>query len=369
VRVNIVIRDKFPWAPVPTFSYAPGNTSGGLLVAHGNLFGRGKRGVIGGRISTADSGAILAYQDPAVWGSWAFYQFSGVFQDQTLAEFPNAMDLPLKPVRETDMRSFGFSARLGIAWFRRVKTSVGWSIDKYRLRAFRGNPNDFPGSELLPPPADGGIRAIAEAELTFDFRAREHAVMWGNALSFSVDHGDPRWGGDPQFKYWKARVQYEHGFRFLRSHNLIVRLGAFAGHDLPFWAENSAGGGNLRGYLHRQYTGDTQARTQLEYHFPLFSIGKLDVRGVAFNDASAIYWRDLPDLDPTGTQYLDRTDGRRFLPPAYLFEGFDRNRDVHTSVGLGLRFFLRSVAVPLVGIDVGYGMPKGPPRLLIVIGA
>jgi outer membrane protein insertion porin family len=369
VRVNIVIRDKFPWAPVPTFSYAPGNLSGGLLVAHGNLFGRGKRGIIGGRLSTADSGAILAYQDPAVFGSWLFFQFSGVMQDQTIPEYPNAMDLPDKPVRETNLRSYGFSAKLGVAWFRRVKTSVGWSIDKYSLRWFRGNPDFFPGSELLPPPADPGIRATAEAEVTFDFRAREHAVMWGNALSFSADQGDPRWGGDPQFKYWKARVQYEHGFRLFRSQNLIVRAGGFVGRDLPFWSENTAGGGGLRGYLHRQYAGDTQVRTQVEYHFPLFSIQKLDVRGVVFNDASAIYFRDLPPLDPTGQQYLDRADGRRFLPPAYLSEGFDRNRDVHTSAGAGLRFFLRSVAVPLVGIDVGYPIPEGPPRVLIVVGA
>lgn len=369
VRVNIVIRDKFPWAPVPTFSYAPGNISGGLLIAHGNLFGRGKRGIIGGRLSTADSGAILAYQDPAVWGSWLFYQFSGVMQDQTLAEFPNDPLLPLKPVRETDLRSYGFSAKLGIAWFRRVKTSIGWGIDRYRLRGFRGNPDWFPGSETLPPPADGGTRTFAEAELTFDFRAREHAVMWGNALSFSFDHGDPQWGGDPHFKYWKARVQYEHGFRFFRNHNFIIRTGGFAGQDLPFWAENSAGGGNLRGYLHRQYTGDTHLRTQVEYHFPLFSIRKLDVRGVAFNDAAAIYYRELPDVDPASSMYVDRPDGRRFLPPEFLHEGFDRNRDVHTSVGLGLRFFLRSVAVPLVGIDAGFGLPKGPPRVLIVIGA
>ena len=107
----------------------------------------------------------------------------------------------------------------------------------------------------------------------------------------------------------------------------------------------------------------------MEYHFPLFSIQKLDVRGVVFNDASAIYFRDLPPLDPTGQQYLDRADGRRFLPPAYLSEGFNRNRDVHTSAGAGLRFFLRSVAVPLVGIDVGYPIPEGPPRVLIVVGA
>jgi len=40
VRVNIVVKEKFPWVPLPTFSYSPGNISGGAIVAHGNLFGR-----------------------------------------------------------------------------------------------------------------------------------------------------------------------------------------------------------------------------------------------------------------------------------------------------------------------------------------
>ena len=110
-------------------------------------------------------------------------------------------------------------------------------------------------------------------------------------------------------------------------------------------------------------------RTQVEYHFPMFSIRKLDVRGVAFNDAAAIWYRELPEIEPDGQNYQFRPDGRQFLPPAYLQPGFNRDRDVHTSVGAGLRFFLRSVAVPLVGIDAGWGLPEGPLRVLIVVGA
>jgi outer membrane protein assembly factor BamA len=202
VRVNIVVRDKFPWAPVPTFSYSPGNTSGGLLVAHGNLFGRGKRGIIGGRLSTADSGAIVAYQDPAVFGSWLFFQFSGVMQDQTIPEYSNDEMVAVQTIRETNLRSFGFSAKLGVAWWRRVRTTIGWGIDEYKLRWSRGPETLWPDPMNVPSPTQGGVRSVMEAELTFDFRAREHAIMWGNALSFSYDDGDPRWGGDPQFKYW-----------------------------------------------------------------------------------------------------------------------------------------------------------------------
>ena len=49
VRVNIAVKDKFPWAPVPTGSWAANNRAFGLLFVHGNLFGRGKQLLLGGR--------------------------------------------------------------------------------------------------------------------------------------------------------------------------------------------------------------------------------------------------------------------------------------------------------------------------------
>ena len=54
VRVNIAVKDKFPWAPVPTGSWSANNKSFGLLFVHGNLFGRGKQLLLGGRIATVD---------------------------------------------------------------------------------------------------------------------------------------------------------------------------------------------------------------------------------------------------------------------------------------------------------------------------
>jgi len=98
--------------------------------------------------------------------------------------------------------------------------------------------------------------------------------------AFSLEVGGTRWGGDAKLNYWKASTSYEHGIRFFRRHNLIVRAGGTAGDNLPLWTENSAGGTNLRGYLYRQFQGDTHLRTQVEYHFPLFSLWGLDVRGL-----------------------------------------------------------------------------------------
>lgn len=373
VRINIVIKEKFPWAPVPTFSYAPGNISVGGVLAHGNLFGKGKRGLIAGRLSNVDSGVLLAYDDPAVFGSWGFFTIKGRYESQTIPEYANVNvpSMPLAPVRNTNLRTYGFEANAGIAWFRKVRTSFGWNIDRNDVRSSTLEPSN-PFAAVLgdPPPAaaTSARRGNATANLTFDYRAREGAIMYGNALGFGFEYAAPRWGGQANIWYWKASASYEQGFRFFRRHNLIFRVGGVAGENLPLWSENSAGGQNLRGYLYRQFQGDTHLRSQVEYHFPLFSIGGLDIRGLVFNDAAAIWFRKLPELQPDGT-YLRRDDGRQFLPAIFLVPGFKAERDIHTSAGAGLRFYLRSVAVPLVGVDVGNGLGTKDVRLILVLGA
>jgi hypothetical protein len=213
--------------------------------------------------------------------------------------------------------------------------------------------------------------------LSFDFRAREFSVMTGTALSGAFDYASPGFKSD--FTYWRAGASWEHGIRFFRAHNFIYFLNATAGHNLPFWSENTAGGSNLRGYLFQQFRGDTQLAGKAEYHFPLFSIKSLDFRALAFYDVSAIWFREIPpgppiDTNPggmvnaNGTSYVQRnTPDQRTFPTA-VEPGFHFNRNIHNAVGGGLRFFLRSVAVPLVGFDAGYGIEARTWRFLIVVG-
>ena len=69
-----------------------------------------------------------------------------------------------------------------------------------------------------------------------------------------------------------------------------------------------------------------------------------------------------------GTSYIQRntTDARTF--PTLQPTGFSRD-SIHNDVGVGLRFFLRSVAVPLVGVDFGYGLEARHWQFIIVVGA
>ncbi|HSZ82873.1 MAG TPA: hypothetical protein VLA14_11355, partial [Polyangia bacterium] len=82
-------------------------------------------------------------------------------------------------------------------------------------------------------------------------------------------------------------------------------------------------------------------------------------------------FRDLPPSCVVGAFCTRDTPDMRNFPPQ-VNPGFSWSQNVHSDVGVGLRFFLRSVAVPLVGIDVGWGLTESrilSPQYLIVVGA
>lgn len=376
VRINISVKDKFPWAPVPTASWSSNNKSVGLLFVHGNLFGRGKQLLVGGRYAQIDSGAALAYRDPSLFGTWMYWQLQGVAQRQIIPEYNNygpggSLGTPVE-IRETRLWSYGVEPAVGVAWFRRVRTQVAWHLEKFQYFD-QGSDDPITHQQVTQATVPGTV-GIGRANLTFDFRAREFAVMTGEALSTSLDYASPTFGSD--FTFWRAGASWEQGIKFFKSHNFIYSGGGIVGHNLPFWNENTAGGANLRGYLAQQFRGDTQLWGKVEYHFPLFSIGSLDVRGLGFYDVAAIWFRELP-TQPTITDpvsnltYIQRStpDARTFPAPPYVQSGFSWDQSVHNDVGAGLRFFLRSVAVPLVGFDAGYGIEANHWNFLIVVGA
>jgi len=367
VRVNIAVKDKFPWAPVPTASWSSNNRSIGLVFVDGNLFGRGKQLVVGGRLADVDSGAVLAYRDPALFGGWGYWQLQGNVQKQVIPEYDNNAEVPAFPLRETHLTGYGFETVFGIAWLRRLKTQVAWGMQKYTVGSA-----DIPATDTAPemmtvPATQGATAGIGKASLSFDFRAREFAVMTGTSFGVALDVASPSFGGD--LEYWRATAYFERGLKFFRSHNFIYSAYAATGHDLPFWNELTVGGPNLRGYLYQQFRGDTQISAKAEYHFALFSVGPADFRGLVFYDAAALWFRDLPpDIDPlTGYRVRATPDGRSF--PTQEEAGFSAKRDIHNDVGAGLRFFLRSIAIPLIGFDAGYGIEARHWQFLLVIGA
>jgi hypothetical protein len=98
-------------------------------------------------------------------------------------------------------------------------------------------------------------------------------------------------------------------------------------------------------------------------------VGSLDFRALAFYDVQAVWFRETV-TDPTmpGVDFTRMTPDMRSFPANNQY-GFSWQQSVHNDVGGGLRFFLRSVAVPLVGFDAGYGLEANNWRFLLIVGA
>src|SRR5690606_2685718 len=139
----------------------------------------------------------------------------------------------------------------------------------------------------------------------------------------------------------------EKAIRFFSTHNLIMKAAVGGGEDIPFQHERSAGGTTLRGYKGAQFRGDFKVQANVEYSLHLFSLpfpflGEVAVRGLGFFDSSYTTFRDIEDDD----------DFRNYLPGQDDISGLAPFKN---AVGGGVRFYARSIVLPLLGLDVGYG--------------
>ncbi|MDY7227309.1 BamA/TamA family outer membrane protein [Hyalangium rubrum] len=360
VQVVLTVQDKASWVVAPTFSFSRANIGGGLLYAESNLWGRGKKFAAAAQVSTAESGLFVGFLDPNLFG-WPPLRFSaeGQVRSDRVEEFqPGPSQEDPEVARRTRLNSASIAAELSAMLFERVRVGA-----KYRLMAIDAySPSDdMPVTEPAFEP--GSIQKDASLRLMVgvDTRQNLHAVMEGLNLEGSLEWSDPGVWSD--FRYKRFGLLYRHGLRFFEEHNLILRAEAVTGTDLPFHQEFVAGGNSLRGFLYRQFRGDTRLSLTAEYHFPLFTVRSLAFRGVGFSDTGMLMWRELPEdrrlLDVNGRVV------RGYLPEA---KGGLDGATVAQGVGVGLRLYLRSVVLPLVGVDVAYGVNSGEFRFYLVAG-
>jgi outer membrane protein assembly factor BamA len=354
------VEDKASWVVAPTFSVSNSNIGGGVLYAESNLWGRSKKFATALQISTAESGLFVGFLDPNLFGFPPLrLSFEGQLRSDRVEEYrPGASQEEPEVVRRTRLNSGSVASELSVMVAERVRVGA-----KYRLMLIdalepsQDMPVTEPAFEPGPVQRDASLRLL----VGIDTRQNLHAVMEGLNLEASMELSNPGVWSD--FRYRRFGLLYRHGLRFFEEHNLVLRGEAVAGMDLPFHQELVAGGNSLRGFLYRQFRGDLRLSFTAEYHFPLFTIRSLSFRGVAFSDTGLLMWRSLPeDLQ------LRDVNGR--VVRGYLPEsesGLD-GATLAQGVGVGLRLFLRSVVLPLVGVDVAYGVNSGEFRFYLVAG-
>lgn len=360
VRVLLHVEDKASWVVAPTFSVSNSNVGGGVLYAESNLWGRSKKFATAVQVSTAESGLFVGFLDPNLFGFPPLrLTFEGQMRSDRVEEYRSGASQAVPEVmRRTRLNSASAASELSVMIAERVRVGA-----KYRVMLIDAKPpsTDTPVTEPAFEPhliqRDASLRMV----MAIDTRQNLQAIQEGLNLEGFLELSNPDMWSD--FRYKRFGVQYRQGLRFFEEHNLVLRGEAVTGTNLPFHQELVAGANSLRGFLYRQFRGDTRLTFTAEYHFPLFTIRSLSFRGVGFSDTGMLMWRSLPEdlklLDESG-QLI-----RGYLPGTK--SGLD-GATVAQGVGLGLRLFLRSVVLPLVGVDVAYGVNSGEIRFYVVAG-
>lgn len=366
VKVTILAVDKHSWIIAPTLYRQPTNRGAGVGFGENNLFGQNKKLLLYGQIATGDSFLIAAYVDPSIGGTPFSWQFDLFLQNERNIEYaaPTKWLESPKRVRESKLRYLNGGAKLGVTLFRSL------SLDA-RLRGayvFYSDPQLADGATLedvgvvegqpIPKPGAEGWDVSAEGILAFDRRANYFGITSGSKLQLAVERSLPRLGSD--FDYWYGTLSFLRARQYFQTHNLILRSSVGYGEDVPFQHERTSGGTSLRGYENSQFRGDFKVAANLEYslhlfHLPLPALGKVAVRGLGFFDSAYTSFLDIEDDD----------DFRNYLPGHVEQSGLSSFRN---AVGGGIRLYARSIVLPLLGFDVGYGLEARAVEMWFAIG-
>ena len=173
-------------------------------------------------------------------------------------------------------------------------------------------------------------------------------MTWGPYVQVELEQSVP---GLDSYGYETALLRAYYSWRLFCEHELEVRGILNAGYHLPFNEELALGGAtDLRGYDIDQFRGDVNTLIRVEYSVPMFKWWVLTFRALGFYDSGY-----------SGFQFRRPTD-RDYLPNE-LGPGLYRD-----DVGAGLRVYINNIVVPLLGLDVGYGIEGHSPELYFELG-
>lgn len=364
VRLHIIAKDKFSWIVAPALYLQPTNKGGGVGYGENNLFGENKKLLMYGQIATGDSFFIGAYVDPSIGGSVFRWQADVYLRSGRIFEYesPTKFLQDPKPVRESRLQYLNVGAKIGLKLWRalgfdvrlrgaRVSYSGVKLADGATIEDVTGDATDT----VVPDPGKEGYDVSSEFTLGLDKRADFYGITSGYRMGLTYEQSVNELGSD--FDYWYATASFERYLRFggeRKRQNLVIKTKGMYGRDIPFQQEFQTGGTTMRGYKNNQFRGDLRLATNLEYSFPMFTIAGVSFRGLGFWDSAYTTFINN-DAQDDFRHYLPNADARGLAP-------------WKNSVGAGFRLYMKQVVIPLLGVDIGYGLERGGYEIYLAIG-
>ena len=362
IRVHITVHDKHSWVIAPAFYNQPTNVGGGVGFGENNLFGLNQKLLLYAQVATGDSFFIGAWQIPSIGGTRFYSQFDTYLKYSRVIEYspPTGETDNPGPVRQSRMEYLNGGFKLGVEPFRGIKLDArirGAYVKYLKVAALTDDPtkiSDDPAFDIMNPtkPGKEGWDVSTEFGLTIDRRANWYGIQSGYKYAASFEMSQPVIGSD--FHYYLWNVSLFKAVQVLERHNLIAKAQLHVGHHLPFQQEFTMGGTSMRGYINDQFRGDLFVGGNLEYSLPLIGLFGLSVRGLAFVDSGYC-------------AFLTHSDERTYLPRSF-YDSSTTRAPFRNSVGVGTRLYLRQIVLPLLGVDVGYGLEVGDVQVYLAIG-
>jgi outer membrane protein insertion porin family len=362
VRIHMLVHDKHSWVIAPAYYNQPTNRAIGVGYGENNLFGLNQKLLLYGQVAfPGDSFFVGAWQIPAIYGSHFYVDFDTYDKHSRNIEYANPTKYLQNPkaIRYSYIDYYNAGVRLGVEPLRGVRFDTRLRGAKVSYSHVRLDTEDnmnvtnadvgVADGEAVPAPGKEGWDVSQEFSFTYDRRANWYGVQDGTRLHFAYEHALPALGSD--FHYWEINLEFFRAWQILERHDLVLKGHFDYGHQMPFQQEFETGGTSMRGWLNSQFRGDTQALANLEYSVPMFTVLGLSVRGMGFWDSAY-------------TTVLNPSPERNYLPN-YNVGGLDGFRN---SVGVGTRLYLRQIVLPLLGLDVGYGLESGDVHVYLAIG-
>jgi outer membrane protein assembly factor BamA len=320
VLLHVAVEERWTLIPFPLVGASRGTAGVGLFLLESNLFGRGKQLGAGVTVSTRGTSASLTYRDPSVAGTPLLFSADGAHVDVTRVQ-----DAGTSSRYEFQDRRWEYGVGLGWRLTRELAVRGGY----FGILADPGSTGGY-----APPPSAAPVRGLAgEVEL----RSEDYHLYYVRGLS--------------------GRVRYRQGVSWLASARELRQasatvtwsMRAVADHALSLTASFDSSRGDpivdalrlggrpgSRGFTFGGLWAETAGTFTAEYQVPIWRRPWGTVTGAAFCDAGATRWKGEP------TSYL--------------------------APGLGMRLYLRQLAVPAIGLDVAQATGQSSPAVSFVAG-
>ena len=321
VIVEIHIIEKWTVIPIPLFTSNGNKLSAGLYILETNFLGFGTTIFTGGSISTAGNSAIFGFVDPALLGTDA--RLNLFFSYKKLIYETGTMEKEIF----NEYRSVSRLARVDAGW------SFPLGISAYLSAGYRENviDNGYNDSSNAPGSAKHyplGILFSIDRLYHYEYLYYGFKLDSGWYHCFSTeDKGD--------YSYGQYTAQYS--FKIFSYHRLTINSSGSYGHRPEIMGERISGRTGSMTLPADIIASDRWINGAVTYEYPMLRFSWGSVTVLAF-------WEEG------------------------VFGSSDINPTHYYGPGCGTLFYLKKIALPAMGFNLGHNIKTGNTEFSFYIG-